>query len=141
MRSMLQLLGGVAVAGAVAAGATAFTATGLTSTIAASPVAGGKVSQSIQGAELTAASITMDTTAGAEDHVVGAVVTVKTEAGANITTGTVKVKFTGANGGTADGLLYACTYSGGGAIWNCPVPSAPTNFYTAVTALGVTVAA
>ncbi|MGX6605854.1 hypothetical protein ACWKSP_27560 [Micromonosporaceae bacterium Da 78-11] len=53
MRSMLQLVGGVAVAGAVAAGSTAFTATGVTSTAPASQFVGGTVSQSVTGAALS----------------------------------------------------------------------------------------
>jgi hypothetical protein len=53
--SMLQLVGGVAVAGAVAAGTTALTGTGLaTSGNAASPqFIGGTVSQAVSGATLT----------------------------------------------------------------------------------------
>jgi hypothetical protein len=55
---MLQLLGGVAVAGAVAAGSTAFTANGIQNTISGSTFLGGSVSQSVTGANLTAMSAT-----------------------------------------------------------------------------------
>jgi hypothetical protein len=51
--SMLQLLGGVAVAGAVAAGSTAFTAAGLTSNAGSTSFIGGQVTQTINGATLT----------------------------------------------------------------------------------------
>jgi hypothetical protein len=55
MRSALQLLGGVAAAGAVAAGATAFTASGVTtsSTAALPQFIGGTVTQAVTGAELS----------------------------------------------------------------------------------------
>ena len=56
MRSMLQLLGGVAVAGAVAAGSTAFTASGLTNTWSGSNAKdgfiGGTVAPTVTGANL-----------------------------------------------------------------------------------------
>jgi hypothetical protein len=51
--SMLQLLGGVAVAGAVAAGTTAFTGSGLTATTnTAKSFIGGTVTQNINGATI-----------------------------------------------------------------------------------------
>jgi hypothetical protein len=53
MRSMLQLLGGVAVAGAVAAGATAFTATGLTNSAGSTQFVGGTISQTVTGTALS----------------------------------------------------------------------------------------
>ncbi|MCM4076972.1 hypothetical protein [Paractinoplanes hotanensis] len=49
---MLQLVGGIAVAGAVAAGTTAFTAAGFTNTIGSPVVVGGSLSPSIVGASL-----------------------------------------------------------------------------------------
>ncbi len=52
MRSMLQLLGGVAVAGTVAAGSTAFTAAGFTNNAGAQFV-GGTVTQTVTGATLS----------------------------------------------------------------------------------------
>jgi hypothetical protein len=64
MRSMLQLLGGVAVAGAVAAGTTAFTAAGLSATgLSAQNDAflGGSVSPTVHGAAL--AALVIDQTA------------------------------------------------------------------------------
>ena len=64
MRSMnlLQILGGVAVAGVVAAGATAFTASGvansITQTADASVFLGGTIGQSVTGAEVTGITFT-----------------------------------------------------------------------------------
>ncbi|WP_433297710.1 hypothetical protein ACQP2F_41700 [Actinoplanes sp. CA-030573] len=53
MRSMLQLLGGVAVAGAVAAGATAFTGSGITPTTTTSKsFIGGTARQQVYGASV-----------------------------------------------------------------------------------------
>jgi hypothetical protein len=56
MRNLIQLLGGVAVAGVVAAGSTAFTAAGLTSTVntaGTTVFAGGSVTQTVVGGVLT----------------------------------------------------------------------------------------
>jgi hypothetical protein len=64
MRSMLQLLGGVAVAGAVAAGTTAFTATGLATNAGASGFVGGTISQTVTGATLSSITYHTDTTPG-----------------------------------------------------------------------------
>jgi hypothetical protein len=64
MRSMLQLLGGVAVAGAVAAGSTAFTASGLTNTVTGQTTfIGGSVTHAVTGAVMTGITFTADTTA------------------------------------------------------------------------------
>jgi len=54
--SMLQLLGGVAVAGAVAAGATAVTGSGVVfgGTATASKFVGGTLTQTVTGASVTA---------------------------------------------------------------------------------------
>ncbi|MEV6845844.1 hypothetical protein [Actinoplanes sp. NPDC051411] len=50
--SMLQLLGGVAVAGAVAAGSTALTGSGLSMTPSANQFVGGSIDQNITGANV-----------------------------------------------------------------------------------------
>jgi len=50
--SMLQLLGGVAVAGAVAAGSTALTGSGLTMTPSPNKFVGGSIDQNITGANV-----------------------------------------------------------------------------------------
>jgi hypothetical protein len=55
MRTMMQLVGGVAVAGAVAAGSTAFTAAGFTNNAGAQFV-GGTVTQAVTGATLSTIS-------------------------------------------------------------------------------------
>ncbi|MEU8237923.1 hypothetical protein AB0C07_06740 [Actinoplanes missouriensis] len=60
---MMQLLGGIAVAGVVAAGSTAFTGYGAYSSIATPPHLGGTLTQTVTGAELTAMNVTA--TAGA----------------------------------------------------------------------------
>jgi hypothetical protein len=56
MRNLIQLAGGVAVAGVVAAGSTAFTAAGLTSSVntaGTTVFAGGSVTQNVVGGTLT----------------------------------------------------------------------------------------
>lgn len=62
MRTALQLLGGVAVAGAVAAGSTAFTAAGFTNSVSGATFIGGVQHQSVTGADLVtfAATTTAD---------------------------------------------------------------------------------
>lgn len=58
MRSALQLLGGVAVAGAVATGSTAFTAAGLSMTAPTDKFVGGTVTQTVSGTVLSDISYT-----------------------------------------------------------------------------------
>jgi hypothetical protein len=58
MRNLIQLAGGVAVAGVVAAGSTAFTGYGAYTSIATKPHLGGTITQAVTGAELTAMSFT-----------------------------------------------------------------------------------
>lgn len=67
MRSALQLLGGVAVAGAVAAGSTAFTAAGVISN-AGTGFVGGKVAQTVEGATISTIAYTLDATNGTKVH-------------------------------------------------------------------------
>jgi hypothetical protein len=63
MRNIMQLVGGVVVAGAVAAGSTAFTApVGMTDGIATDTFIGGNVTQNVIGGTLTALVFTADTT-------------------------------------------------------------------------------
>jgi hypothetical protein len=62
MRSMLQLVGGVAVAGVVAAGSTAFTAAGFTNGVGSPILVGGTVSPAIVGAVLKGVDFTYDAT-------------------------------------------------------------------------------
>jgi hypothetical protein len=107
MRSMLQLLGGVAVAGVVAAGSTALTGMGMTSSQTTQAI-GGTVTQTVTGADLT--SIVY--------HSVGADVTGRTIDKMTIT-------FTGAIGKgfalvTKNGVGATDTgYSSGATIWSC----------------------
>ena len=79
--NMLQMVGGVAVAGAVAAGTTAFTAAGFTraSGITSATVVGGKLSQTIIGATLNGVSFTYDATN--PDRVKGLTVTLAGDGG------------------------------------------------------------
>jgi hypothetical protein len=60
MRNMIQLLGGVAVAGVVAAGSTAFTGAGASTALTGvnTPHLGGTITQTITGARLTGLTIT-----------------------------------------------------------------------------------
>ena len=64
MRNMIQLLGGVAVAGAVAAGSTAFTAMGLTSSVntaGTTVFVGGSVTHNVVGGVLMNVTATTNT--------------------------------------------------------------------------------
>lgn len=62
--NMIQLLGGVAVAGAVAAGTTAFTANGMTKTLTSATIGGTAdvVATDLSGYTLTGLAATWDTT-------------------------------------------------------------------------------
>jgi hypothetical protein len=139
MRSMLQLLGGVAVAGAVAAGTTAFTATaGLVTTGAKAPMMGGTGNVSVTGpARLVSATFRMGDSA-APNHVTGIQVTVDDGSGAAIaSTSTVKAAFNGTTTGTpATGDYFACSYVSG-MVWNCDITTPASNYYTAVTSVDV----
>jgi hypothetical protein len=111
MRNLIQLAGGVAVAGVVAAGSTAFTGFGA-STTATAPHLGGTITQAITGAQLTAMTVT-NTTPG---QVTGFVLTFadtpdnKTVAlTANGTAGTGTPVFTCTNVAT---LQSTCTIDG-----------------------------
>jgi hypothetical protein len=142
--SLLQMAGGIAVAGAVAAGTTAFTAgSGLTNSAGANKFIGGRTQISVSGATMTAANFVVDSANSNEDHVLGVAVTLKDDLNADITTGvTVKAAFTATNvvgaGTPASGAFITCTHGGSG-VWNCVGTLDTTHYYTAVTALTVTV--
>ncbi|MDI6098521.1 hypothetical protein QLQ12_07880 [Actinoplanes sp. NEAU-A12] len=107
MRNMIQLLGGVAVAGVVAAGSTAFTTPGmLTAGAPASIIAGGTASftPTISGAKLKSISLTNHTTPGEYSAMV---LTLQDEANAQILNATVKVTVTGQVTGTATQITCA----------------------------------
>ena len=87
MRSALQLLGGIAVAGAVAAGSTAFTASGITATTTAgASFLGGTVSQGVDGA--TVGSVVFHFTSAANTSIDSVTITF-TDAAATGKTATV----------------------------------------------------
>jgi hypothetical protein len=144
MRNMMQLLGGVAVAGAVAAGSTAFTAgSGLANTGGASKFIGGRTAIAVSGATLTNTAFVVDSAGNEEGHVTGVNLTLVDDSATAITTGvTVKAAFTAtasAGVGTpASGSFITCTHSGAG-VWGCVAGADATRYYTGVTALTVTV--
>jgi hypothetical protein len=146
--SMLQMIGGVAVAGAVAAGTTAFTASGLTSTITgAKVVVGGKVAQqTVVGAVLSAATFTVDSANSNYDNVTGVNLTLAGASGATLSTSSVvKATITGTASGTGATTTPAFTVTCSNStatVWLCPLGGAvATDYYTAVSALDVTVVA
>ncbi|WP_189329217.1 hypothetical protein [Actinoplanes ianthinogenes] len=136
---MLQLMGGVAVAGAVAAGSTAFTANGISVTnLPSQIVAGGETASiSVVGASLENIQIVNDVSAPTEYAAIK--LTLKDDTTAALTSGTVKVKVTGTTGTSAPtgaGSPVTCTHTSAG-VWNCPAGSSKT--WTAISALAVTV--
>lgn len=139
MRSMLQLLGGVAVAGAVAAGTTAFTAGGVTNSVTALPGAG-NASITVNGATLSTAVFDFDTSGAANyDHITGIHVTL---AGNSYTMSDANTKvsaaFTGTtSGATTSGTAFDCG-AGTSGVWNCDIPS--TDYYTQVDTVVIKVA-
>jgi hypothetical protein len=117
MRSMLQLVGGVAVAGAVAAGSTAFTAAGVTDSTGAHLKQGGKVAVLIdEGAAVQ--SITLDQDATNADRINGVHLALNKAGGGDFitATGTVKITMTGNTGNAA--VTVACTNSATN-VWDC----------------------
>jgi hypothetical protein len=141
MRTMLQLLGGVAVAGAVAAGSTAFTAnSGLTTTLPSQVVVGGAKSVTVIGAVLTEAHFTV-ATSPAVDNVTGVNVVVTDGTSPITANATVTAKISGTPSGIApapaSGAALTCTYNSGTSLWVCPVGGA--YYYTGVSALSVEV--
>ena len=115
MRNMLQLVGGIAVAGAVAAGSSAFTGAGLEYE-AADPTntfIGGTVHHTVSGATLTNIAFTANTNVS------------PTQVSAFILT------LTGANGATVTATDAGATGVGGATKWSCTAVSAGTSTCTA----------
>jgi hypothetical protein len=137
--SMLQLLGGVAVAGAVAAGTTAFTATaGLVTAGVKAPMMGGSANVSVTGpARLVSATFRMGD-ATATNHVTGISLAVDDGSGNAInSTSTVQVAFNGtATGSPATGVYFPCT-AGSGMTWTCDITTPTSNYYTAINTVDV----
>ncbi|NMO50525.1 hypothetical protein HH310_04870 [Actinoplanes sp. TBRC 11911] len=141
MRNMLQLLGGVAVAGAVAAGTTAFTASGLTNTASLTSTGisgGGSVSVNVNAidAKLTAVSMVNDPTS--PDLFTGVTITVRNSADnanyvdANV--GKISAKFTGSGGSGGTAAWGACTIGTGtdDGNFSCAIPGGTYDTITAV---------
>jgi hypothetical protein len=141
MRNMLQLLGGVAVAGAVAAGTTAFTASGLTTTAVPNIIGGGTKNVTVAGANLTAAEFT--SVSGYPDRFSGIKVTLNggTPGDLHNTNTIVRVAFNGTtSGATTTGTFFDCTTPGVANVWTCTIPTPASNYYTAVTSVDISVA-
>ncbi|MFI1993295.1 hypothetical protein [Actinoplanes sp. NPDC020271] len=129
MKSILQLVGGVAVAGAVAAGSTAFTAAGLTNG-AGTVVGGGKLSAfNVVGAQL--GSVKFGYVSGNADQINKILMTI-TDGTNPLTTGTMSVTVT-TTGGTAS-LTPTCSYVSGSSAWVC---ADSTNYWTGLGTIAV----
>jgi hypothetical protein len=136
MRSMnmLQLLGGVAVAGAVAAGTTAFTASGLSNTISGSSFVGGTITQNVVGAVLSAAVFHPVTTGS--NNIDSITLTLAGEGGATITTVTAKI--TGKDDGGSAATAEALDCTGTTTVTCVPTSASATVYYTDITSISVT---
>ncbi|MEU4693262.1 hypothetical protein [Actinoplanes sp. NPDC023714] len=137
---MLQLLGGIAVAGVVAAGSTAFTASGVTNSGGFTKiVGGGTTTMTVEGAVLTSAKLKADATDA--NKIVGATLDLTASGGMTLpTTSTVSgvLKGTDSGNNAATSKALTCTYSSG-TVWNCTVANTGTDYLTAVTDLDVSV--
>ena len=125
--SMLQLLGGVAVAGAVAAGTTAFTGSGLDDTAVVGKVAGGGTATvTVTGANLTKASILTDPTN--LTRIIGVEVTLDGGTPGDLDDTATAVSATMA--GTANGSGTLTCGTGTSNVWQCKVaaPYSTNNF-------------
>ncbi|WP_229073933.1 hypothetical protein [Actinoplanes sp. DH11] len=133
---MIQLLGGLAVAGVVAAGGAAFTASGVESTVATpSALIGGAVTHNVVGAVMS--GITYDVAGTYKEQVTGFHVSLADgNATAIPANATVAVVVTG-NATNASGATATCTRnSAPTTTWDC----APTSgYYTAISQLSVSV--
>lgn len=138
--SMLQLLGGVAVAGAVAAGTTAFTAGGIDVT-GATAIAGGTDSITVDGAQLDAATFTAGNTPSTYDRITAMDVTLSGNGTSVLdSTSSVSVAFTGtgASGSAVSGTYVDCgAGSADDGTWTCPTGG----YFTTVTGVDIKVAA
>jgi hypothetical protein len=143
MRNMIQLLGGVAVAGAVAAGTTAFTASGFAQATALNTgISGGgatSVSVNAANAKLMSALLVHDATEA--DRITGVNISMMQTNGTtpivDASAGKIKVKFTGSTG-TGNATWGACTADSGGSTddggFTCAVPG---GYYETITAVQI----
>jgi hypothetical protein len=138
--SLLQLAGGVAVAGVVAAGSTAFTATGISKGAnATNGFVGGSVSQSVDGGVVTATTYILT------NNDVTKLASVRLTTTGVPTTATVKVVPAGGSwtGGTAP-TQFLCAWNAGQTRWDCS-PADASNaaegsaVYDATSMTGVTI--
>lgn len=136
MRNIMQLVGGVVVAGAVAAGSTAFTAAGLSSdTSFTKVVGGGKLSFTVEGAVID--YVTMISDPADADHISGAEFTLS---GANsaVFDNTKAVVTATITGGTATGTpTLSCAYAA--SKWTCVTSDPTTKYWAAPTGLTISV--
>ena len=138
MRNMIQLLGGVAVAGVVAAGSTAFTAAGVTDNTGATIKQGGKVAVTIDaGAKVN--SVVLTTDPANADQITLVTLVLKNSANAALVpaAASVKVAMNGETG-TADTLSDACTDANNDGEWQC-APTTAAYWTGAITDVAVSV--
>jgi hypothetical protein len=135
--SMLQLLGGVAVAGAVAAGTTAFTAgTGIANGTSLKSVVYGATSATVEGAALD--SLTLASSFSATPNQVDSVVLklmAEDDSASLDTTNTVTLTVT-AGGGNQGATAPTCSHTGTD-TWTCT--AANTKYWTGITKLDIVV--
>lgn len=131
MRSALQMLGGVAVAGVVATGSTAFTASGVTNSISTATFLGGSVTQNVDGATLSAMTLTNST----PNQVTAVVLTLTSDTNALITAAGTSIAISG-DASHATGPITCTGTSAHAATITCAPAS---GYYTAITGITVTV--
>jgi hypothetical protein len=140
MRNMLQLLGGVAVAGAVAAGTTAFTASGLdsASALGSGIAGGGAVSVSVNAVDAKLTATTMVNDPSNPDLFTGVTITLRNAADnanyqdANVAKISAKFAGTGGSGGTS--AWNTCTIGTGtnDGNFSCAIPGGTYDTITTV---------
>nr|WP_296071567.1 hypothetical protein [uncultured Actinoplanes sp.] len=143
MRNMLQLLGGVAVAGAVAAGTTAFTASGFAQATALNTgiAGGGATSFNVNAADAKLMSALLVHDATESDRITGVNISMMKADGStpilDASAGKIKVKFTGSTG-TGTATWGACTADSGGSTddggFSCAVPG---GYYTTISSVQI----
>ncbi|MEU8664970.1 hypothetical protein [Actinoplanes philippinensis] len=130
MRNLIQLAGGVAVAGAVAAGSTAFTAGSGVAHALGTPVVGGSASVTVSGANIATLGFVHASDPNSSE-ITKIYLTLKKDDGTTaITTGTLTVGVTA----TAGAASPTCAYQSGATRWECPMSGAN---WTAISALDV----
>jgi hypothetical protein len=137
---MLQLLGGVAVAGAVAAGTTAFTASGVSGAV--SVLAGGEASITVVGATLSGAKLIQNSsnlTPGSYGAVTGVEVNLTATPALSDSNTKVSAEFTGTGGDASPTTAFFDCGSGTSGKWTCTIASSKS--YDSVTSVKIRVAA